>query len=70
MVYSATMATINGTDQSETLNGTDNNDNISPGNDYDTVYLCAGDGDGDGDDYFSIVSTEKILTEKFRFRCQ
>ena len=42
----------------------------APGNDYDTVYLCAGDGDGDGDDYFSIVSTEKILTEKFRFRCQ
>ena len=40
----------------------------APGNDYDTVYLCAGD--GDGDDYFSMVSTEKILTEKFRFRCQ
>ena len=38
----------------------------TPGNDYDTVYLGA----GDGDDYFSIVSTEKILTEKFRFRCQ
>ena len=49
------MATINGTDQSETLNGTENNDSISPGNGNDTVY-----GD-DGDDYFSIVSAEKMV---------
>ena len=67
MVYSEIMATINGTDQSETLNGTENEDRIYPSNGNDKVYLCAGD---DGDDYFSIVSTEKILTEKFRFRCQ
>jgi Ca2+-binding RTX toxin-like protein len=47
MVYSETMATINGTDQSETLNGTENNDSISSGNGNDTIY------GGDGDDWIN-----------------
>jgi|TARA_B110000914_G_C15320474_1_gene379956 hypothetical protein len=38
LLASGLLATITGTDQSETLNGTENNDSISSGNGDDTVY--------------------------------
>ena len=65
MVYSATMPTIYGTDQSETLTGTSGDDviygyggddQILPSNGQDTIY------GGDGDDFINVELTANLLT--------